>query len=97
MAYIGMCPVWATFAPRDGDPSDGDPSDGDPSDGVVSDMRKILLLAANTDSSNRRRLDEEARDIGEGLKRSRQRDVFEIVQQWAVRPRDLHQIGRAHV
>lgn len=53
-------------------------------------MRKILLLAASTDPSNRRRLDEESRDIGEGLKRSRQRDDFEIVQRWAVRPRDLH-------
>lgn len=54
-----------------------------------SSMRKILLLAAHTSQPNRHRLDEESRDIGEGLARSRRRDDFEIVQRWAVRPRDL--------
>ncbi|MEM9007885.1 MAG: CHAT domain-containing protein [Cyanobacteria bacterium P01_F01_bin.86] len=52
-------------------------------------MRKILILAANPKDVTRRRLDEEARDIREGLERAKKRDEFEIVQRWAVRPRDL--------
>lgn len=51
--------------------------------------RKLLILAANPKSSTRLRLDEEVRDISEGLKRARHRDDFEIVQRWAVRPRDF--------
>lgn len=51
--------------------------------------RKLLILAANPKSSMRLRLDEEVRDISEGLKRARHRDDFEIVQRWAVRPRDF--------
>lgn len=50
---------------------------------------KILILAANPNTSTRLRLDEEVRDISEGLKRARYRDDFEIVQRWAVRPRDF--------
>lgn len=52
-------------------------------------MRKILILAANPKNTNQLRLDEEVREIQEGLQRSRSRDQFEIVSQWAVRPRDL--------
>ena len=51
--------------------------------------RKLLILAANPKSSTRLRLDEEVRDISEGLKRSQNRDDFEIAQRWAVRPRDF--------
>lgn len=51
--------------------------------------RKLLILAANPKSSTRLRLDEEVRDISEGLKRARHRDDFEIAQRWAVRPRDF--------
>jgi len=51
--------------------------------------RKLLILAANPKSSTRLRLDEEVRDINEGLKRARHRDDFEIAQRWAVRPRDF--------
>ena len=51
--------------------------------------RKLLILAANPRDSTRLRLDEEVRDISEGLKRSRHRDDFEIIQRWAVRPRDF--------
>ncbi|NEZ59842.1 CHAT domain-containing protein [Leptolyngbyaceae cyanobacterium CCMR0081] len=51
--------------------------------------KKILILAANPKDATRRRLDEEARDIREGLERAKKRDEFEIVQRWAVRPRDL--------
>lgn len=35
------------------------------------------------------RLDQEVRDIEEGLRRSQQRDQFSLKQQWAVRPRDI--------
>ena len=52
-------------------------------------MRKILILAANPRDTTRLRLGEEVRDISEGLKRASRRDEFQIVQQWAVRPRDL--------
>ena len=51
--------------------------------------RKLLILAANPKSSTRLRLDEEVRDISDGLKRSRHRDDFEFIQRWAVRPRDF--------
>lgn len=51
--------------------------------------RKLLLLASNPKNSVRQRLDEEIRDISEGLKRSQHRDEFEIAQKWAVRSRDL--------
>lgn len=51
--------------------------------------RKLLILAANPKSLARLRLDEEVRDISNGLRRSRHRDDFEIIQQWAVRPRDF--------
>lgn len=52
-------------------------------------MRKILFLAANPQMSARTRLDQESRDIREGLQRSRHRDSFQIVQRWATRPIDL--------
>lgn len=35
------------------------------------------------------RLDEEVREINEGLQRARQREQFKLVQRWAVRPRDV--------
>lgn len=51
--------------------------------------KKILVLAANTESSTYRRLDEELRDIEEGLRRARNRDQFIFVKRLAVRPRDI--------
>ncbi|MEL7331534.1 MAG: CHAT domain-containing protein, partial [Cyanobacteria bacterium J06560_2] len=51
--------------------------------------RKILILTANPKGSTPLRLDEEVRDISEGLKRAEHRDAFEIAQRWAVRPRDF--------
>ncbi|HEY9661813.1 MAG TPA: TIR domain-containing protein, partial [Allocoleopsis sp.] len=50
---------------------------------------KILILAANPKGTTRLRLDEEVREIGERLARSKQRDQFELKPQWAVRPRDI--------
>ena len=52
-------------------------------------MKKILILTANPKSSDKLRLDEEVREIQEGLQRSRSRDQFEIISKWAVRPDDL--------
>ena len=52
-------------------------------------IRKILILAANPKNTSRLRLDEEVREIGEGLYRSRHRDCFELIQRWAVRPKDI--------
>jgi hypothetical protein len=50
---------------------------------------KILILAANPKSTTRLRLDEEARDIDEGLRRAKHREQFNLEQRWAVRPRDI--------
>ncbi|NEQ30494.1 MAG: TIR domain-containing protein, partial [Leptolyngbya sp. SIO4C5] len=52
-------------------------------------VRKILILAANPLDTEQRRLDEEVRDIQEGLKLSRGRDQFQLIAQWAVRTDDL--------
>ena len=52
-------------------------------------IRKILVLAANPKGTSPRSLDREVREIGEGLKRSRHREQFELVSRWAVRPRDI--------
>ena len=52
-------------------------------------MRKILILAASPKNCTHSRLDEEVRDINEGLRRSHYRNDFKVTQQWAVRPRDL--------
>lgn len=56
---------------------------------IIPPFRKILVLAANPKNSTRLRLDEEVRDISEGMRRAKHRDNFEIIQRWAVRPRDL--------
>ncbi|NET55468.1 MAG: CHAT domain-containing protein [Symploca sp. SIO2E6] len=53
--------------------------------------RKILILAANPKTTSRLRLDEEVREIDEGLSRAKHRDQFELVQKWAVRPRDIQE------
>jgi hypothetical protein len=54
-----------------------------------SPVKKILILAANPKNSVPLRLDEEVREIDEGLKRAQMRDRFELEQKWAVRPRDV--------
>lgn len=54
-------------------------------------MRKtLLILSANPNATDRLRLDQEVREIDEGLQRSQSRDNFEIHQKWAVRPNDVH-------
>lgn len=52
-------------------------------------VKKVLILAANPKNSTPLRLDQEVREIGEALKGAKNRDQFEIEQQWAVRPKDM--------
>jgi hypothetical protein len=56
----------------------------------ATSARKILILAANPTNSPRLRLDEEFREIDEGLKRSLNRDKFELTAKWAVTSRDFY-------
>jgi hypothetical protein len=49
----------------------------------------ILILAANPKGTSQLRLDEEVRDIGEGLQRAKHREEFILAQKLAVRPRDI--------
>lgn len=55
----------------------------------IQSQNKVLVLAANPMGTASLRLDQEIRDIEEGLRRARHRDKFTLVQKWAVRPRDL--------
>ena len=52
--------------------------------------RKILILAANPKNTTPLRLDEEVREIDEGLKRAKKREQFSLEQRWAVRSRDVY-------
>ncbi|MCP4695423.1 MAG: SUMF1/EgtB/PvdO family nonheme iron enzyme [Gammaproteobacteria bacterium] len=51
--------------------------------------KKILIFSANPKTVPYLRLDEEVREILEGLKRVRLRAEFELIPAWAVRPHDL--------
>jgi len=51
--------------------------------------KTILVLAANPKDTFRLRLDEEVREIDEGLQRAVWRDEFVLEQKWAVRSRDV--------
>jgi hypothetical protein len=64
--------------------------DSTSSDKAAQQEKKvILILAANPRSTTTLRLDEEVREIDAGLRRSNQRDRFQLEQCWAVRSRDL--------
>jgi hypothetical protein len=52
-------------------------------------MQTILFLAANPKDTGRLRLDQELRDIAEGLQRAQKRDQFNLEQRLAVRPQDI--------
>ncbi|MFL9458220.1 CHAT domain-containing protein [Tolypothrix bouteillei VB521301_2] len=58
--------------------------------GNLSPTRKILLLSANPSGISQLRLDEEMREIKEGLRRAHMRDRFSIDRAEAVRYRDIH-------
>jgi len=51
--------------------------------------KRILILAANPKNVSRFRLDEEVREIENGLTRAQRRDEFELKAQWATRPQDI--------
>ena len=51
---------------------------------------KILILSANPRGTSQLRLDEEIREIREGLKRSKYREQFSLETSEAVRYRDIH-------
>ncbi|NJM71458.1 MAG: TIR domain-containing protein [Scytonema sp. RU_4_4] len=53
-------------------------------------MKIILLLAANPRNTSQLRLDEEVREIDEGLRRANKRELFKLEQKWAVRSRDFY-------
>lgn len=53
-------------------------------------VNKILILAANPQGVSKLRLDEELRDIEEGLLRAKKREQFLIKSALAVRHRDIH-------
>lgn len=52
-------------------------------------VKTILILSANPKGTAQLRLDQEMRDIEEGLKRAQKRDQFVLNQKLAVRPRDV--------
>ena len=51
--------------------------------------KRILILSANPKDTTQLRLDEEVREIEQGLRLAKLRDMFEIRSKWAVRLRDL--------
>lgn len=51
--------------------------------------RTILMLASSPVNTARLRLDKEAREIDEGLRRAQKREQFTLQHKWAVRPDDL--------
>jgi hypothetical protein len=55
----------------------------------TNEKKRILILAANPKATPKLRLDEEVREIKEGLQRSKYRDRFEIHSVWAVRGEDI--------
>lgn len=59
-------------------------------------IRKILFLAANPKDTSRLRLDEEIREIQEGLKLASAQGHFKLVSQWAVRTKDLRRALLEH-
>jgi len=58
--------------------------------------KTILILAANPKGTTPLRLDQEVRDISEGLRRSQHRDDFTLTQNLATRPRDVQRAMLDH-
>lgn len=57
---------------------------------VSSPVHTILIFAANPKSTSQLRLDQEVRDITEGLRLSTYRDHFDLDSRWAVRSKDMY-------
>ncbi|MGL6139345.1 MAG: CHAT domain-containing protein, partial [Planktothrix sp.] len=53
-------------------------------------VKTILILAANPTNTSRLRLEEEIREIDEGLRRANQRHLYKLEQKLAVRSRDFY-------
>ncbi len=53
-------------------------------------VKTILIMVANPTNTSRLRLDEEVREIDEGLRRSNNRKQFKLEHKWAVRQRDFY-------
>lgn len=51
--------------------------------------KTVLILAANPKNTPRLRLDQEIREISDGLQRAQKRDEFILKQRWAARPVDV--------
>lgn len=65
------------------------PQDETPPEKDSSSVTRILVLAANPKDTTRLRLDEEIREIKEGLKRAKNRHQFQMEPRLAARPRDI--------
>jgi len=61
-----------------------------------SSVKKILILSANPENTDRLRLDKEIREIEEGLNLSVYREKFQIQSKWAVRFKDLRRALLKH-
>ncbi|MBO3463026.1 CHAT domain-containing protein [Aetokthonos hydrillicola Thurmond2011] len=59
-------------------------------------VKTVLILAANPTDTSRLRLDQEVREIEEGLKRAPKGGNFRVVQKWAVRSRDFYRAILEH-
>jgi hypothetical protein len=55
-----------------------------------TDTKTILILAANPKDTSRLRLEEEIREIDEGLRRANKREEFKLEMKLAVRQRDFY-------
>ncbi|WP_235006846.1 CHAT domain-containing protein [Calothrix rhizosoleniae] len=55
-----------------------------------SDVKTILILAANPQNTSRLRLEEEIREIDEALRRANKRDQFKLEMKLAVRHQDFY-------
>jgi WD40 repeat protein len=53
-------------------------------------VKTILILAANPTNTTPLRLEEEIREIDEGLRRANKREQYKLEQKWAVRSRDFY-------
>lgn len=51
--------------------------------------KRILILSVNPKLTSKLRLDEEVCEIDQALRRAHKRDRFELIQRWAVTPREL--------
>jgi hypothetical protein len=54
-------------------------------------VTKILIVLANPYKTERLRLDKEVREIQAALRRSKERERYDLISEWAVRPQDLRQ------